>query len=166
MAARSGSEMTDIEARLRSRGLRLTAQRLAVAQTVLDAPGCVTAAQVHVSARGSCPDLGLMTVYRTLEILSVLGVIRRVHGGDRCEAFVAAREGHGHTVVCTACGRVSEFTHCHLDDVAAAAARETGFAIGDHVLQFSGVCASCRQTVGTSPPERAGATGVARGRGR
>jgi Fe2+ or Zn2+ uptake regulation protein len=73
-----------------------------------------------------------------------MGVVRRVHGSERCEAFVPARGRHGHAVVCTSCGRASEFTDCHLDAVAAAAASETGFAIADHFLQFSGLCGDCR----------------------
>jgi Fur family ferric uptake transcriptional regulator len=136
--------MEEAERRLAERGLRLTPQRSAVFGALLRSHRCLSAAQVHEAARRESPDLGLMTVYRTLDILAGMGVVRRVHGSDRCEAFVPALEHHGHAVVCTSCGRASEFTQCHLDAVAAAAARETGFTIADHFLQFSGVCGECR----------------------
>ena len=133
-----------MERRLCQRGQRLTPQRRAVLATIVGSGRCLTAAQVHIEALKSCPGLGLMTVYRTLEVLTGLGAVRRLHASDRCEAYAPAGSSHGHAVVCTGCGRVSEFTHCDLDDVAGAAASETGFSIDEHFLQFSGVCGACR----------------------
>jgi Fe2+ or Zn2+ uptake regulation protein len=134
----------EVERRLAERGLRLTPQRRAVVDVLLRSHRCLSAAQVHEAARRQSRELGLMTVYRTLDILAGMGIVRRIHGSDRCEAFVSALEHHGHAVVCTSCGRASEFTQCHLDAIVAAAASETGFTIADHFLQFSGVCGDCR----------------------
>ena len=131
------------EARLAAAGHRLTRQRKAVLGALLHADSGVTAAEVFQLARGACPDLGLATVYRTLEMLAEVGAIRRVHGDDRCEAYVPTTGGHGHTVVCSGCGRVGEFTSCDMRPVMAAAAAETGFAIDGHFLQLSGMCAAC-----------------------
>jgi Fur family transcriptional regulator, ferric uptake regulator len=112
----------------------------------------VTAAEVYALARGACPDLGLATVYRTLEMLAEVGAVRRVHGDDRCEEYVLSTGKHGHTVVCSGCGRVGEFTTCDIGPVLAAAARETGFAIDGHFLQLSGVCSRCRALGGHGAP--------------
>ncbi|GEM_PF-463334 len=136
--------LDEVGRRLGVRGMRYTPQRRAVAEAVLGAHQPVTAAQVHDRARRVRPEIGLMTVYRALDTLADVGVVRRVHGQQRCEAFVAAGHKHGHTVVCTLCGRAEEFTHCHIEPVANAAAAETGFSIDDHFLQFSGVCRDCR----------------------
>jgi len=130
--------------RLQGRGLRVTPQRRAVARAVLGAHEAVTANEIHDRARESCPDLGLMTVYRALEVLAEVGVVRTVYCGEHREAFVSASSPHGHAVVCTLCGRTAEFTECHMQAVAAAAAEETGFAINDHLLQFSGLCRECQ----------------------
>ncbi len=129
---------------LAARGLRLTRQRLAVIEAVTEARGSVSPIQVFDSARRRCPDLGLTTVYRTLEVLGEIGAVRRVHGPDHCEAFAAAGARHGHCVICSCCGRVSEFTECDLATVVAAAARQTGYRITEHVLQLSGICAECQ----------------------
>jgi Fur family ferric uptake transcriptional regulator len=134
----------EVERRLADRGLRRKRQRRAVLEALLGSRRCLSAAQVCHTARRRSPELGLMTVYRTLDLLADMGVVRRVHGEDRCEGFVPALGHHGHAVVCTSCGRASEFTDCHLEVVAAAAASETGFSIGDHFLQFSGVCRDCQ----------------------
>ncbi len=92
------------------RGLRLTRQRRAVVDAVAEAGASLSALQVFDAAREHCPELGLTTVYRTLDVLSEIGAVRRVHGPDHCEAFVPAGAAHGHTVVCSSCGRATEFT--------------------------------------------------------
>jgi Fe2+ or Zn2+ uptake regulation protein len=128
---------------LAARGLRLTRQRRAVLETLAGESAAVSPQQVFSRARRACPDLGLTTVYRTLELLSDLGALRRVHGVEHCEAFVATDAAHGHSVVCVRCGRVAEFTDCDLSSVVAAAARETGYRIDEHFLQLSGLCREC-----------------------
>jgi Fur family transcriptional regulator, ferric uptake regulator len=128
---------------LAARGLRLTRQRRAVLDVVAEASSSVSPVQVFDAARERCPELGLTTVYRTLELLSEIGALRRVHGRDHCEAFVPAGAAHGHTVVCSRCGLVTEFTDCDMHVVAAAAARQTGYDITEHFLQLSGLCAAC-----------------------
>jgi len=139
-----GTALEEVGRRLLERGVRFTPQRRAVAQTVLGSRQPVTAQQIHDAARLLRPELGLMTVYRALDLLDEVGVVRRVYGDQHCEAFVAAGHRHGHAVVCTLCGRAEEFTHCHIEALVDAAAEETGFAIDDHFLQFSGVCRDCQ----------------------
>jgi len=129
------------------RGLRLTRQRRAVLDAVAETSSSVSALQVFDAARLRCPELGLTTVYRTLEILSEIGALRRVHGHKHCEAFVPAGAAHGHTVVCSGCGRVNEFTACDMHAVADAAAEQTGYRITEHFLQLSGLCSRCARPV-------------------
>jgi len=136
--------LEEVGRRLAERGLRFTRQRRAVARAVLGAHQAVTANEIHDRARALCPELGLMTVYRALEVLAEVGVVRTVYSGEHREAFVSASSPHGHAVVCTLCGRTEEFTDCHIQALAAAAAEQTGFAISDHLLQFSGVCRECQ----------------------
>jgi Fe2+ or Zn2+ uptake regulation protein len=143
-----------VSRQLRSRGLRLTRQRRAVLDVVAEAQAGVSPTQVYDAARRRCPELGLTTVYRTLDLLDTMGVLRRVHGSDHCESFTAAEADHGHTVVCSACGRVSEFTDCDMSPVVRAAARQTGFAISDHFLQLTGTCAACGAAPSAAPPEK------------
>jgi Fur family transcriptional regulator, ferric uptake regulator len=132
-----------VSAELSSRGLRMTRQRRAVVDAIAAAPSSLSALQVYDAARGGCPELGLTTVYRTLEVLADIGALRRVHGPDHCESFVPASAAHGHTVVCSGCGRVTEFTACDMQGVAEAASRETGYRITGHFLQLTGLCAGC-----------------------
>lgn len=144
-----GLDMCSVSAELAARGLRLTRQRRAVLDAIAAASSSVTPLQVYDAARDRCPELGLTTVYRTLEVLADIGALRRVHG-DHCESFVPTSASHGHTVVCDSCGRTTEFTACDMQVVADAAARETGFRITDHFLQLSGICAGCRAASDTT----------------
>lgn len=133
----------EIVRQLAARGLRLTRQRRAVLEAVAQSDSSVSPVQVFDSARTRVPELGLTTVYRTLDVLSEIGALRRVHGPDRCETFVPAGARHGHTVVCSECGRVTEFTDCDMKAVVEAAALQTGYRITDHFLQLAGVCTAC-----------------------
>jgi Fur family transcriptional regulator, ferric uptake regulator len=139
---------------LAARGLRLTRQRRAVLDAVAQTSASVSPVQVFDAARERCPELGLTTVYRTLELLSEIGALRRVHGPDHCEAFVPTGSAHGHTVVCNRCGRVVEFTDCDMQAVVDAAVRQTGYRITEHFLQLSGECPACGGRAGR--PRRAG----------
>jgi Fur family transcriptional regulator, ferric uptake regulator len=136
-------DAAQVSAALADRGLRLTRQRRAVLDAIAAAPSSLTATQVYDAARAGCPELGLTTVYRTLDVLADIGALRRVHGQDHCESFVPAGAEHGHTVVCSGCGRVTEFTACDMRGIADAASQETGYHITGHFLQLSGLCAGC-----------------------
>lgn len=138
-------DATQIAGRLSARGLRLTRQRQAVLEAVLADPSVMSPVQVFDAARRRCPEIGLTTVYRTLELLSQVGALRRVHGHDHCEGFVPADALHGHTVVCSSCGLVTEFSECDMHEVVAAATRQTGYEIIEHFLQLTGHCPICVQ---------------------
>ena len=128
---------------LSAKGLRLTRQRQAVVDAILDARGSFTAQELHDKLRADQSGVGLTTVYRTLEILSEGGAVERVHGLNHCEAFVVSGQHHSHTIVCSNCGSASELIDCGCDELVAAAARQTGFRIEDHVIQLSGLCRDC-----------------------
>ena len=141
-------DTAQVSAAFVARGLRLTRQRRAVLDAIAAAPCSLSPLQVYDAARERCPELGLTTVYRTLEVLDEIGALRRVHGHGHCESFVPAGSTHGHTVVCGSCGRVTEFTACDMRAVSAAAAGETGYVITDHFLQLTGLCEHCARQDG------------------
>jgi Fur family ferric uptake transcriptional regulator len=133
---------------LATRHFKLTRQRRAVLDAILDTQSRMSPAEVYERARRNCPDLGLATVYRTLEILDEIGVIRRVHMSDNCEGFAPATLPHGHHVICIECGRVTEFEGCDISTVLTKAARQTGFHIEEHWLELMGTCDECQSAKG------------------
>ena len=130
---------------LNQHGYKLTRQRKAVVEVMTLANTRLTAAEVFAKAHRECPDLGLTTVYRTLEILEQLGAIRRVHLEDGCEAFAPTAIEHGHYLICANCQTTIEFEGCDLTAMLDRIADQTGFTIDQHWLELVGRCPKCQK---------------------
>lgn len=112
---------------LRRRGLRWTRQRQRVIEVLASSSGHLTGTQIVELCRAREPTTVPSTVYRTLDVLEELGLVRHGHGADgREEYHVRPADEHGH-LYCEACGR-----HWELGD---ARARE----FVTHIEQWSGV---------------------------
>lgn len=119
--------------KLRGLGYKATPQRLAVL-------GALAAGQ-HQSMeelRGRCPGVGLVTMYRTLELLTTTGLVRRLDLGDGPRYELA--EDHHHHMICESCGGVSEFEECPVDTRSLV---DLGFEVNAHSLEVYGRCAGC-----------------------
>jgi Fur family ferric uptake transcriptional regulator len=127
-------------------GHRITLPRRAVIRALLEDEGYLSPSQVHERARAYCPTVGLVTVYRTLDLLAGLGFVRRIHIEDGCRGYAAASHGHRHHLVCRTCGATVEFEGCDLLPFVARVSRETGYAIEDHLLELVGLCTTCQQS--------------------
>ncbi len=138
-------DMDVIVRQLRNRGYRMTAARQAILNVLMNSTRPLSPAELHRRARDQYRGVGLVTVYRTIEALIDLGVLRRVHREDGCHGYVYVGYGHRHIAVCRQCGKVIVFSGT--EDVQALEAKlfqETGFRVDDHLLQFVGVCAECQ----------------------
>ena len=125
-------------------GYKLTAQRRAVLNAIVKSREHLTPAAVHKRAIQENPNVGLVTVYRTLDVLSEMGLVCRVHRGGRSRSYTLAPVGHHHHMICTECGAVTDFTNCDLSELENKLSRETGFEIEGHLLEFSGRCLDCQ----------------------
>lgn len=131
-------------AALQENGYRLTESRRAVVEIVAASARALTPLEVFDLARVAHPNLGLVTVYRTLEKLEELQLIQRVHQPGGCQAFLAAGQGHQHLLLCQKCGRAVLFEGDDLEPLFAAIARKTGYVIQEHWLQLFGLCQDCQ----------------------
>ena len=96
--------------------------------------------------RQELPGIGLVTIYRTLEILAELGLICEVHTGGNCRSYLMRRPSeHHHHLICSDCGTVVDFTDCDLSRLEQRLHRETGFKIENHLLEFAGQCQNCQR---------------------
>jgi len=134
-------------------GYKQTRQRRAVLEVMAGTRQRMTPAEVHAQARERCPELGLPTVYRTLEVLQRLGIVRRIHAADGCEGFASVSLLESHHVVCVRCGRVAEFTGCNVRELIPAAMSQTGFHMEAHFLELLGTCADCHVSLTTKAGE-------------
>jgi Fe2+ or Zn2+ uptake regulation protein len=132
----------DLVTALRARGQRVTSQRLAVLRELRRRGGHVTAHAVYESVRAELPGTSSPTIYAVLELLSELGLARKLDLGLGSALYDARVEPHGHTV-CRRCGAVADLDGGFDPDGAVAAARAGGFAAERVELVVAGVCASC-----------------------
>ncbi len=132
--------------RIVEQGRRLTYPRRVVMRVLLEADTPLSPREIRTRARRLYPSLGLVTVYRTLDVLESLAVVRRVHREDGCHAYLPATPGHHHLLLCRRCGRAMEFSGDDaLSGLMAHLEAETGYRIEDHLLQLIGLCPACRR---------------------
>lgn len=129
---------------LAQRGYKLTQPRRAVLKVLAESGATLTPADIHRRAQAHCLRTGLVTVYRTLDLLAACGAVRKVHQADGCHAYALASEGHAHHVICERCQSVVEFDNCDLGALLAAVQRRTGYQISGHWLELFGLCPNCR----------------------
>lgn len=133
-------------------GYSNTQARRAVLWAICQARGQASSADILEVGRHYHPGLGQVTVYRTLEILSALGFVRKLHTEDGCHTYALATHDHGHHVICRGCKRVVEFEGCDIGQVVAAVEGQTGFAVSGHWLEVFGLCPEC-QAQGVDPSQ-------------
>ena len=129
---------------LRQHGYKLTWQRRVVIRTVVSTQDHHTPIAIYEKVHQDYPNIGLVTIYRTLEILTRLNLICELHAGGSCHSYTIAAPGHHHHLICSNCGRVVDFTGCELEEMQQSLSKKTGFRIDGHLLEFIGLCQTCQ----------------------
>ncbi|MFL7838518.1 MAG: Fur family transcriptional regulator [Candidatus Promineifilaceae bacterium] len=126
-------------------GYRLTPARQAIIDTLVASHGHITADDLAALVHESAPQVGRMTVYRTLELLCDLGLVRPIYQGTGAAHYVLLTDGSHHHLICTNCHRVFEFERCGADDLAQALESQFNFQVQSHLLEIYGLCEECRE---------------------
>lgn len=129
--------------RLRAAGYKLTPARQAVLDSIPAADEHLNPAEILTQGRTRYPALGRATVYRTLELLTTLGIVRPIYIGETGPTYIRAQGGHHH-LVCSRCGVMVDFDRCVADEMVADLHARYGFTITSHLLEFYGLCSSCQ----------------------
>ena len=141
----SGDVIDAFRAYLREHNLPITAQRLAIADIILGCENHLSAEDImlELGARGA--SVGTATVYRTLEVLLRSGLVVERDFGEGFKRFEAARDiPHHEHLLCSLCGRVTEFRDERLERMTMLIAEQYGYARQGHRLVIAGICAECR----------------------
>ena len=143
------ANMNSVERRmitgLKQQGYKLTAQRRAVIETITSSPDHLTPAVIYEKVQEDHSDIGLVTVYRTLDLLDKLGLLCELHTGGSCRSYTISTLEHHHHLVCSGCGTVVDFPEFELGQIEQDLSRETGFRIDGHLLEFIGLCQDCQK---------------------
>ena len=139
--------MSSWEDLLTQAGNRITAARRAVMGVLQAADQPLSPHELYEQGRAHYRALGLVTVYRTLELLEQFQLVERVYQEDGGPRYLATTPGHRHVIVCQSCRRAVEFLGCdHLKPLIAHVEGQTGYQVDTHLLQLSGHCPACRPT--------------------
>ncbi len=133
---------------LTTSGYRLTPARQAIIDALVDSHGHITADDLAALVREASPKVGRMTVYRTLDLLCDLGLVRPIYQGTGAAHYVMLDSGSHHHLICTHCHRVIDFDNCQESALAQSLARQFNFEVQSHLLEVYGLCEECRQTPG------------------
>jgi Fe2+ or Zn2+ uptake regulation protein len=131
----------ELKNRFNQIGLRFTPQREAVWRVFEGHPAGFTITQATVLLASQ--KIGQATVYRTIRALQNIGYLKMVHDRSDEHRFVASRPGHSHMLVCRSCSRAVECSDCDLSVLEKLIAKQTGFAVEGHHLEFFGLCPEC-----------------------
>jgi len=139
-------------------GYSNTRSRRAVLLAICEAGGKASGAELLALGRAHHATLGLVTVYRALDLLLSLGLVRKLHLTEGCHTYALSlvnREtetrgngphSHGHHIICQRCNRAVEFNGCDLDAVVVTVEAQTGFRVQEHWLEMFGICPVCRES--------------------
>jgi Fur family ferric uptake transcriptional regulator len=131
------------ESRFRAAGRRVTPQRRLVLRILAEAGGHLDAREVYDRARLHDRRVSLATVYRALNTLRDLGLVRELHLDEEHHHYeLDAADGHSH-LVCVRCGRVIEVDSRAFVEAAKAAAEVHGFTVTRAQVELAGTCADC-----------------------
>jgi len=134
------SDLENISLKLEARGHRVTPSRRAVIAAVLGQSGHFSADDLISGCRGA----GRATVFRTLRLLTELGVVCRVLMDDGTMHYLVSQRGHHHHLVCTSCGKVQDLDQCAIADALREVSAATGYEMEGHWLELYGRCSECR----------------------
>ena len=122
---------------------RNTRQRTAVGELLGRTPGFRTASQIHDDLRHAGEDIGLTTVYRTLQLMVEAEQLDAIRTDDGETAYRRCSTGHHHHLVCRGCGRTVEVEGPAIESWTDQVAADHGFSEVQHHLEIFGVCGSC-----------------------
>jgi Fe2+ or Zn2+ uptake regulation protein len=133
----------DYAPQLRSRGFRMTPQRMAILHVLHHAGTHLSATEIFKEARQDFPRLTEPTVYRTLEFLARNGLACPSHSSSGHLTYQIAGNAHHH-VVCRICGGEVEVEHAVLENLYHKLESTSGYLRIDSHVTFFGICPNCQ----------------------
>lgn len=144
MSQEFDSQQNELAQILHQAGYKYTSPRRLVAEVLLESRTHLTAPEVVERVAEQDASIGRMSVYRTLDLFTRLGLIHPAFQGGVNARYVVMVGGHHHHLICQNCGKVVHFDECPLRDLTHQLETQFGFAIEGHLLELFGRCADCK----------------------
>jgi len=134
-------------ARLRSRGSRITEARKTVLRVLCSGEHHMTSARVVERVQETDPSIGRASVFRVLELLTDLEVLRPVYLSSQGASYcLMEQDGHHAHIICPRCRRITEISECFFGDAERSIAEKYQREITGHVIELYGLCENCRKS--------------------
>jgi len=138
---------------LRNNGLKVTKQRIAILEAMESKPGeHLTAEEIFDYVKPRYKEIGLATVYRTIQLYAELGLVDRLNLDDGYTRYEIGQsmntlsdQHHHHHLICSECGQVAAFQGDLLETLEQRILESIGFLVEDHEVKLYGICKECRE---------------------
>ena len=139
--------------RFRNTGFRLTLPRQAILNVFAENPKHLSAEEIFLLVHKNYPGIGFATVYRTLDLLTQMGLIFKLDFGEGRSRYELASEAikeHHHHLICTRCSRIIDYSDFMEEEIEfikrleAELSKKHKFKINSHQIHFYGLCERCR----------------------
>lgn len=145
----------EMERILKEQGFRMTLPRRVILDLLSKSEGHLLAKDIYLKINKKYPDIGLTTVYRTLDLLVQKGMVNKFDLGEGQSRYELAWnfKEHHHHLVCSECGKMIDYSDFIADEVKFFARIQKflsikyDFYINNHEVYFYGTCNSCKKTV-------------------
>jgi Fe2+ or Zn2+ uptake regulation protein len=128
---------------LRHSGYKITQARRAVIETLANQARHITAPDLVEAVQERKPGVGRASVYRTLELLTRLGLVQSSTLGSTSAIYFLAPTRYHHHVICTECQKTVEFDECVLRELEQRLGETLGFQFYGHLVEIYGRCSDC-----------------------
>jgi Fur family transcriptional regulator, ferric uptake regulator len=136
---------------LKQHGLKVTTQRVAILEVLSSRPGKhLTAEEIYDYVKKKYPDIGIATVYRTIQMLSELSLIDKLNLDDGFVRYEISKKDkeeachHHHHLICLDCGNIYAFQDDLLETLENRIRDTMGFEVVDHEVKLYGHCKKCK----------------------
>lgn len=140
----SKNRFKEIVETIRAKDFKLTPQRLAIAKVLSNGRRHPTVEEIYEELRDQFPTMSLATVYRNVLLMKSLGEVMEIGFADGSNRYDGMRPHPHPHVICIECREILDPELSGLEDMSEEVARETGFEIVSHRVDFFGICPKCR----------------------
>jgi Fur family transcriptional regulator, ferric uptake regulator len=149
MGVLSKEETQKLKEQMKVQGYKLTPQRRAVLDVIIENEGKhLSTEEIYDIVKVDCPEIGLATVYRTIQLFEKMGLVSKINFDDGCNRYemIHDEEDHQHHhLICIKCNSVEEVEDDLLDVLESNIENKYKFKISNHRVKFFGYCKNCTQ---------------------
>lgn len=133
---------------LQNNGYKITKQREVIYETLLEnSSEHLSPEELHLIVNKKDKDIGIATVYRTLQLFEELNLVYKLNFDDNRYRYELTRdeEHQHHHLICTQCNKVEEVSYDLTSDIEESIRKNYGFKVTNYVLKFFGICSQCQE---------------------